>query len=385
MIYLDNAATTKIHPEVVKAMMPYLTEQYGNAGSLYRLGRESAEAVTEARRQVATLLGCEPENVIFTSGGTEANNLAIKGLADYLIEQGKTHIITTQIEHDSIIHATEALIKRHFDVTYLPVNDECKVSPEAVTEALRDTTGLVAVMYANNETGAIQPVEEIAQICRKNNILFLTDCVQAAGFQDINVERIGCDFLSISSHKIHGCKGMGALYTRDKNLLTPLISGGNSQEFGLRGGTENVAGIVGFGKACELARKNLIQRQIDIGLSKGFMIHYLSEAKTQGVDIGFNALNSTGKVINLRCGNVDAQTLVLMLDTRGICVSAGSACRSLESEPSRVLKAIGLTDEAARSSIRLSFSEHLSDNQAEDVAKTIVDCIRILEGYDGKT
>ena len=385
MIYLDNAATTKIHPEVVKAMMPYLTEQYGNAGSLYKLGRESAEAIAKARRQVATLLGCEPENVIFTSGGTEANNLAIKGLADYLIEHGKTHIITTQIEHDSVIHATESLIKRHFDVTYLPVNKDCKVSPEAVSEALRDNTGLVAVMYANNETGAIQPVEEIARVCRKNNILFLTDCVQAAGFQDINVERIGCDFLSISSHKIHGCKGMGALYIRNKELLSPLISGGSSQEFGIRGGTENVAGIVGFGKACEIVYENLLQRQIEIQISKGFIIHYLTEAMMHGADIEFNSLDSAGKVLNIRCGNIDAQTLVLMLDTKGICVSAGSACRSLETEPSRVLKAMGLTDEQAYSSIRMSFAEPITDKEAEFAVEQIVNCVKILEGYDGES
>lgn len=357
MIYLDNAATTRIHPQVLETMMPYLTEQYGNAGSLYKFGRQSADAVAKARKQVADLIGAEPENIIFTSGGSEANNLVFKGLEDYLREQGKTHIITTVIEHDSVIHATEALIKRHFDVTYLPVDSQCKVSVEGVREALRGDTGLVSVMYVNNETGAEQPIKEIAEICRENGILFATDCVQAVGFQDVNVEEIGCDFLSISGHKIHAPKGTGALYVRNKDLVSSLISGGEMQEFGLRGGTENVAGIVGFGKACEIADKYRLDNRHKIN---GLITAFFEKLKELSKD--FEEIYPNGycegntKVINLRIPGVDAETLILRLENM-MCISAGSACRSLELKPSRVLKAMGLSDSDAYSSIRISFSE----------------------------
>ena len=382
MIYLDNAATTKIKPDVLRAMMPYLTKQYGNAGSLHKLGRESAAAIEKAREQVAELIGAESDNIVFTSGGSEANTLIFKGLKDHLKAIGKTHIITSIIEHDSVIHATEALIKEGFDVTYLPVNDHCKVSPDALKQALREDTGLVFVMYVNNETGVEQPIKEIAEICSKNNILFATDAVQALGFQDIDVIDIGCDFLSMSGHKIHAPKGIGGLYVKNKELLSPLINGGAHQEFGLRGGTENVAGIVGFGEACDIANQ---EREYTHTLISMVMRNFVRELGDQlgdnpikdemllnGDDIG------NSKVINLQVTGVDAESLILMLEGRGVYISAGSACRSLELEPSRVLKAMGLTDAEAYQSVRISFSCFNTVSDATESAKSFAECILAL-------
>ncbi len=392
MIYLDNAATTQIHSEVFDAMIPYLTEFYGNASSLYNLGRKSSEAIEKARKQVADFIGCTPEHIVFTSGGTESNNMVFSGLRNYLIENNKTHIITSSVEHDSVINSVNALvrsteknkkncIKPVFYSDFLPVNNKCQVSIESVKELIGENTGLVSVMYVNNETGAINPVNEIGTICKENNVLFHTDCVQAAGMNPINVEEINCDFLSISSHKIHGPKGVGALYVRDLNLITPMINGGAMQEHGLRGGTENVAGIVGFGKACGIAYEN---QQVDannfiVELKNEFLQH-LSNSKYM---FHLNSYSQYSKVINIRVDDIDAQTLLLMLDNKGICVSAGSACRSHESEPSRVLLAAGLTPEQARSSIRISFSTFNNLNDAKLAAEAIIDCVKILkDGID---
>lgn len=392
MIYLDNAATTQIHPTVLDAMMPYLTDFYGNAGSLYSLGRKSAGAIENARKQVADFIGCTPEHIIFTSGGTESNNMVFAGLRNYLIDNNKTHIIASAVEHDSVINSVNALVKSTernkkdcikpvFYSDFLPVNNKCQVSIESVKELIGENTGLVSVMYVNNETGAINPVNEVGAICKENDVLFHTDCVQAAGMNPIDVEEMNCDFLSISSHKIHGPKGVGALYIRDISLITPMINGGTMQEYGLRGGTENIAGIVGFGKACEIARKN---QQIDAGkfiveLKNEFLQH-LSNSKYM---FYLNSYSQYSKVINLRIDDIDAQTLLLMLDNKDICVSAGSACRSHESEPSRVLLAIGLTPEQARGSIRISFSTSNNLNDAKLASEAIIDCVKILkDGID---
>lgn len=382
MIYLDNAATTKIHPKVVDAMLPYLTEKYGNAGSLHRLGRESATAVAKARGQVAELIGATPENIIFTSGGSEANNLMFKGLESYLKSINKTHIITSIIEHDSVIHATEALIKRQFDVTYIPVDKNCRVSVDSIREAMREDTGLVSIMYVNNETGIEQPIKDIAKICQEKGILFATDCVQAVGFQDINVDGIGCDFLSISGHKIHAPKGIGALYVRDKTLLQPIISGGGMQEFGLRGGTENVAGIVGFGKACELLKDTLVDDKNYINLLKTKFIIRLGTSLA-GNDIEdilkINGKGESGKIINIRFEGIEAQALMLMMENREIYLSAGSACRSQELTPSRVLKSMGLKDNETYESVRISFSTENTIEEVEKAAESLVADILILK------
>ena len=248
MIYLDNAATTKVLPEVLDAMMPYLTTNYGNAGSLHKLGREASSAIETARQQVADFLNCQPENIIFTSGGSEANNLAIKGVATYLLSKGKTGIATSAVEHDSVFNALRDLKRGFYPIT-IPVNRGCICDSIALEDSLRAMSnssspiGLVSVMYANNITGAINNVEKLASIAHNKGAMFHTDCVQAAGFNELDVKKIGCDFLSLSGHKIHAPKGVGALYVKDRSKLSPLISGGSAQEFGLRGGTENVAGI----------------------------------------------------------------------------------------------------------------------------------------------
>ena len=389
MIYLDNAATTQMDERVLDAMMPYLTTEYGNAGTLYKFGRAANEAVQKARAQVAALINAEPEQVIFTSGGSEANNLVFHGLKDYLKSVGKTHILASAVEHDSVLRAAESLIKDGFHVEYIPVSSECRVSPAVIEDALRADTGLVSVMFANNETGAINPIEDIGTICMKRGILFHTDCVQAAGCYPIDVVKIGCDFLSVSSHKIHGCKGIGALYAKDKSKLTPIVYGGSEQEFGLRGGTENVAGIVGFGKACEISSKSLHEDTVWVSTLKQRFFMALNEALKDMGDEGCVHVNgmsilTPGKTINLRMDGVDGETLLLMLDGKGVCVSAGSACRSHEAEPSHVLSAMGLSKDEARASIRISFSKKNTADEAVRAAQILAGCISTLRVREEK-
>lgn len=383
MIYLDNAATTQMDERVLEAMMPYLTTEYGNAGTLYKFGRAANEAVQNARAQVAALINAEPEQIIFTSGGSEANTLVFRGLKDYLKTIGKTHVLVSAVEHDSVLRAAESLIKDGFYIEYLPAHSDGTIFAQNVEDAITPKTGLVSVMYVNNETGAVNPIEEIGTICMKRGILFHTDCVQAAGCHPIDVEKIGCDFLSLSSHKIHGPKGVGALFAKDKSVLTPIIFGGAEQEFGLRAGTENAAGIVGFGTACEISTKSVHEDCIWVSTLKQRFYMALTDAlKKNGCsDIvhtnGPSVLNP-GKTLNLCFSGIDGQTLLLMLDGKNICISAGSACRSHEAEPSHVLTAMGLTADEARNSIRISFSRMNTADEVVDAANIIASCIEIL-------
>lgn len=382
MIYLDSAATTKIAPEVLAAMMPYLTDEYGNAGTLYGLGRSAAEAVQKAREQVATLFGCTPDHVVFTSGGSESNNTVFKGLRHKLTEQGKKHLIVSAIEHDSVLRAAEALAKDGFYITYIKPSSDGRISPKAVEAAIQKDTGLVSVMFTNNETGVTNDINEIGRICRQNEVLFHADCVQAAGQYPLSVHKNDVDFASISSHKIHGPKGVGALYIREPSIM-PLICGGSEQEFGLRGGTENVPGIVGLGAAADVAVANMHVDLIMVSMAKQkFYMELLHELNEFGIgDVlhvnGGSAIDP-GKAINLRFDGVDAQTLLLALDSKGVCISAGSACRSHESEPSHVLTAMGLTAEEARSSVRVSFSKYNTVDEAEKAARDMASCVYVL-------
>lgn len=398
MIYLDNASTTRIDPRVLEAMMPYLTDEYGNAGTLYGLGRKSSEAIAKARQQVADLIGAKPEQIIFTSGGSEANNMVFAGVKDYLLSVGKTHIVTTAIEHDSVLNAVENLckaqdivgdscIKPRFDVTYIKPRRNSSIYYEDVKKVIErePCTGIVSIMHTNNETGLENYwLDYIAEACNQRGILFHTDCVQAAGCNELNVDEIGCDFMSLSSHKIHGVKGVGALYARDKSVMSPIIFGGKSQEFGLRGGTENVAGIVGFGAACEILRLN--QKKDIKYIAELLQLLYDSIQKhlaEYGLEHISHVNGGTGasehsKAINMRFDNVDGETLLLMLDARDVCVSAGSACRSHESEPSRVLLAMGIDADDARNSIRLSLSRMNSKEEIQEAAKIIADCVCVL-------
>lgn len=384
MIYLDNASTTRIDDRVLKEMMPYLQDDYGNAGTIYSFGRESAEAIARARGEVADFIGAERhDQIIFTSGGSEANNMVLFGLEDYLKNIGKTRILLSEIEHDSLINAANSLIKRGFDVTYIHPNNAGVITAESVKSLLDEycDVGLVSVMAVNNETGIENEVYGIGGVCDTYNVLFHTDCVQAAGCFEIDVDEIKCDFLSISSHKIHGPKGVGALYAKDKSILKPMIYGGTSQEFGFRAGTENTPGIVGFGAACDVLNDELYK---DMGYMEDLLIKLYSELndnlKNNGVGniLSVNGRGHRVKTVNLRFADIDAETLLLILDASGVCVSAGSACRSHESEPSRVLKAIGLSDEEARNSIRISVSKYTTLDEIKEAAEIISVCVALL-------
>ena len=384
MIYLDNASTTRIDPSVLDAMMPFLTDEYGNPGTIYGLGRRAKEAVEKARAQVAKFIGAKPEQIIFTSGGTEANNMVFSSLLSFLEQSEKTHVITTSSDHVSVLDSARNLcIKRGFDLTELQVNHRGCVELGSLKSELRENTGLVSIMYMNNETGSENPVEEIGAMCRERGILFHSDCVQAAGCCKLDVERMNCDFMSLSSHKIHGPKGVGALYVRNMSLITPIIRGGSAQEFGMRGGTENVAGIVGFGAACELMDERLHEIDVHNSTLKQIFYNVLEEnLKAQGLQnvlhVNGDLIIKHGKTINIRFDDVDGETLLLMLDAKGIYVSAGSACHSHESKPSHVLLAMGIDPEDARNSIRVSFSKMNTEAEVKYAAGVIANCVAAL-------
>ena len=384
MIYLDNAATTRAAPEVLEAMLPYLTERFGNPGSLYTLGRQAAAAVDTARAQTARLFSCSPGHVIFTSGGSEGNNLVIKGLLDHLLSRGKTHMILSATEHDSLIHAAQSLTKHGFYITFVKPGQDGSITADIVEKEIRQETGFVSVMYANNETGAVNDIKAIGELCKAHSVLFHSDCVQAAGQFNIDVEAFCLDFATVSSHKIHGPKGIGAVYCRDMSLLEPLLCGGSEQEFGLRGGTENVPGIVGFGKACELAVDHREENMIAVTSNKQFFIRSLFEflpyesPLEAGIHYNGYSYVNQGKVVSLRIDNVSGDTLILMMDAFGVCISAGSACRSHESEPSRVLLANGLTPDGARSTVRISFSKYDTQKELREAARIMANCIETL-------
>lgn len=379
MIYLDNAATTKIDPEVLDAMMPYLTEEYGNPGGLYTLGRNAKDAVEIARERVAAFINAEPTSVVFTSGGSEANNLAVKSFIGF--EKHRTTILTDKTEHDSVLKA----LCDAKEIEFVPVNHSGSVDISAFCDKITEKTGFASIMYANNETGSVNPIVQIGEECKDKGIIFHTDCVQAAGNYDLNVSDFGCDFMSISSHKIHGPKGVGALYVRNQIFCRPLISGGSTQEFGLRGGTENVAGIVGFGKACEIAKVNLKENASHIMEIKSMFYNSLMSCMGEYkllkiVHLNGNGIN-TGKAINIRFDGIDAHTLILMLDLYGVCVSGGSACTSHDNLPSHVLLAMGISPDDARNSIRISFSRMNTAKEVTDAARIIAECVRNLNKY----
>lgn len=396
MIYLDNSATTPIHPEVLKAMMPYLKGGYGNAGAVYRIGRESAKAIQKAREQVAQLFNASADQIVFTSGGSEGNNMVFSyGMRCMLEERGKKHVVISQIEHDSVYEAATHMfkpsgktdIKDDFYTQFIHIKSDGTVDVKHL-EALLDedeSIGLVSVMYVNNETGAVNPINHIGEICRERGIIFHTDCVQAAGCHTIDTNTIGCDFATISGHKIHAPKGIGAIYIKDKTLARSLIYGGANQEFGLRGGTENVAGIVGLGKACDLICSDFGTQRVTVSLLKrlfyGNMISYLKEAHLEDkIHVNGASVGDVGKTLNLRVENIDSETLLLMLDAKGVCISAGSACHSHKSEPSRVLTAMGLSDDEARDSVRISFSSTNTPTEVEEAAAIFSSCIEALAG-----
>lgn len=359
--YFDNAATTKVKKEVAEAMLPYLHEEYGNPSSLYSIGRRAKKAIEEARKQVASLINCMPNEIYFTGCGSESDNTAIKGIA-YANKRKGRHIITSKIEHPAVLHTCQTLEKQGFEVTYLNVDNEGRINIRELQNSIKNDTILISIMYANNEIGTIEPIYEIAQIAKMHNIIFHTDCVQACGNIPIDVKKMGIDMLSLSGHKIYAPKGIGALYVRNGIEFEKFMDGGH-QEKDKRGGTENVPGIVGLGKACELAKSNLSNHMKHLQALRDF---YISEIESKIPYVKLNGprdMRLPGNA-NFSFRFVEGESLLLKLDAKGICASSGSACTSGSSEPSHVLKSIGLPNEMAQGALRTTFGE---DNTKEDV------------------
>lgn len=367
-IYADNAATTAVSEEVLQAMLPYFRTAFGNASSIYKLGRDAQHDVEDARAKVAKAIGAEPREIFFTSCGSESDNWAIKGIAENLAKRGKKHIVTSVFEHHAVLHTCEYLEKKGFEVTYVPVSDKGLIDPEDVRNAIRDDTALVTIMYANNEIGTIQPIEEIAAICKEKKVIFHTDAVQALGHVDIDVKKQGIDMLSLSGHKIHAQKGIGALYVRKGIVLPNLIHGG-AQERNKRAGTENVPAIVGLGVAIETATKNIAERNAVIVPRRNRLIDGI-------LKIPYTRLNGDRDKrlpgnLNISIEGIEGESLLLMLDQYGICASSGSACTSGSLDPSHVLLAIGLKHEVAHGSLRLSIEENVTDEDVDYILEVI--------------
>ncbi len=360
-VYADNAATTPVSKTVLEAMLPFYTEKYGNPSSLYSVGRDAKKILEEARENIARHLGALPNEIFFTSGGSEADNWAIKGIAYELGKKGKKHIITSKFEHHAVLHTVQALAKDGFEVTYLDVYENGIVKPEDVENAIREDTALVTIMYANNEIGTIQPITEIGTICKNHGILFHTDAVQAVGNIRINVKDENIDMLSLSGHKLHAPKGIGALYVRRGVRLPNLIAGG-AQERGKRAGTENVASIVALSVALDEAYANLEERNARLIRMRDRLIK--GAATIERSRLNGDPIKRLPGNFNMCFEGIEGESLLLKLDFAGICGSSGSACTSGSLDPSHVLLAIGLPHEIAHGSLRISFSDQ---NTEEDV------------------
>ena len=376
-IYLDNAATTKMSEVAIKAMIPYMNEIYGNPSSLHSVGQEANEALQNARERIAKLLGCEPKEITFTSGGSEADNQAIISAARFGERKGKKHIISTAFEHHAVLHTLEKLEKQGFEVTILDVHENGLISAEQVRNAIRDDTCLVTVMYANNEIGTIQPIAEIGAVCREKGVLFHTDAVQAVGHLKINVKEQNIDMLSLSAHKFHGPKGIGVLYARKGILLTNLIEGG-AQERGKRAGTENIPAIMGMVAALEEACAKIEENTAKLTALRDKLIAGLSE-------IPHSILNGDAKQrlpgnVNFCFEGIEGESLLLLLDDKGICASSGSACTSGSLDPSHVLLAIGRVHDIAHGSLRLSLSEENTEEEIDYTIKAVKEVVEYLRG-----
>ncbi len=374
-IYLDNAATTKISTSVLEAMIPWLREGYGNASSLYALGRKSAAALARSREICAKALGCEPCEIFFTSGGSESDNWAIRSVAAAMAKKGKKHLITSAFEHHAVLRCMERLEKEGFEVTYLPVYENGIVRPEDAAAAIRPDTALVSVMYANNEIGTIQPVEQIGKICRERGVYFHTDAVQAAGSVRIDVRAQNIDLLSLSGHKIHAPKGVGLLYAAKGIRLAPLIEGGG-QESGRRAGTENIAGIVGLAEALRQANLGLEAKREKLSRLQDRIIGELSRIECSRLN-GDRRQRLCGNV-NFSFEGVEGESLLLHLDLKGIAASSGSACTSGSLDPSHVLLALGLPHETAHGSLRISMSEYTTEAEIDELLRVLPEIVEKL-------
>jgi len=362
-VYLDNNASTPVLPEVLEAMRPYYAEHFGNASSIHHHGQETRAAVERARESVAKLLGCRPAEVVFTSGGTEADNLAIFGVLNQGLLRPGDHVISSTIEHHAVLNSCKQLQERGVEVTYVPVDGRCLINPDDVRRALRSNTKLVTIMMANNETGVLQPVDEIGRICAEADVFFHTDAVQAASKVPIRVKEIGCDLLSISGHKLHAPQGVGALYVRKGTILEPLFYGG-SHERSRRAGTENVPGIVGLGKAAELAMKAFEHGEDGEMAAQRDRLQSAVLGSVESAGVNGDGVPRVPNTTNIYFDYIEGEALVIALDLKGLAVSTGAACSSGAIEPSHVLTAMGLRADRARASLRFSLGKQ---NTAEDV------------------
>lgn len=368
LMYFDHAATTPVKDEVLKEMLPYFCANYGNPSSLYSVGRRSKKAINIARDRVAKAIGCEPREVYFTSCGSEADNLAIKGIAKANVEKGK-HIITSKIEHPAVLNTCKTLEEEGFEVTYLNVDENGFVNLEELKNSIREDTILISIMFANNEIGTIQPIREISQIAKEAGVIFHTDCVQAIGNVKIDVNEYGIDLLSMSAHKFYGPKGVGVLYVKNGIEFKKIQDGGH-QERDKRAGTENVAGIVGLGKAIELADENLANYNSKLLKLRNYFVREMT-TYYPNIKINGNLKQRLPGNINISFPNLDGEELLLKLDNYGICASAGSACSSGLSSPSHVLTAIGLDDNYINGALRITFGEQNGIDEVRYLIETI--------------
>ena len=374
-IYFDNAATTKMSKTAIEAMLPYMDTVYGNPSSLHSAGQVAAEALTDARQRIAACIGASPKEITFTSGGSESDNQAILSAARLGERRGKKHIISTAFEHHAVLHTLKKLEKEGFEITLLDVHENGIVLPQQVAEAIRDDTCLVTVMYANNEIGTIQPIKEIGAVCREKGILFHTDAVQAAGHLHIDVQEQNIDLLSLSAHKFHGPKGIGVLYARKGIPLTGIIEGG-AQERGKRAGTENIPAIMGMAAALEEACAHIDENAEKMTALRDKLIKGLSK-------IPHSVLNGDAKRrlpgnVNFCFEGIEGESLLLLLDGKGICASSGSACTSGSLDPSHVLLAIGRVHDIAHGSLRLSLSEETTNEEIEYTIKAVAEVVEYL-------
>ena len=374
IIYLDNSATTKITTEVLNEMMPYLTTEYGNASSLYSIGRKAKKAIEKARVQVAELINCSPHEIYFTGSGSESDNTALKGFA-YANKEKGNHIITSKIEHHAILETCETLERQGFEVSYINVDENGVIKIDELENAIRPSTILISIMTANNEIGTIQPIEKISRIAHSKNIIFHTDAVQAIGNMPIDVEKMGIDMLSLSGHKINAPKGIGALYIKRGINVEKYINGGH-QERNQRAGTENVAGIVGLGKACELSNKNMDTHIRNLSKLRDYYLTKLQKEMPQKIRINGSMENRLPGNANVSFEGIDASEMIFKLDEKGICVSSGSACSSGNTTPSHVLTAINVPEEFLNSAIRTTFGDGNTFEQVDYLVKVIKNLVK---------
>ncbi|MBO4848706.1 MAG: cysteine desulfurase NifS [Clostridia bacterium] len=367
-VYLDNAATTKLIPEVLSEMMPYMTDIYGNPSSPHYFGQQAGMAVDKARLRVASAINAEPGEIIFTSGGSEADNTAIRGIAERYSKRGK-HIITTAVEHHAVLHTCQLLEKQGYEVTYLPVDEYGMVTADQVREAMRSDTVLVTIMFANNEVGTIMPIAEIGKLCRERGVFFHTDAVQAVGHVAIDVKAMNIDMLSMSAHKFHGPKGVGALYVR-KGIIVPALIVGGAQERNRRAGTENVPGIVGMGKAIELACEDLDEKGKKMAALRDKLIREIPRLIPE-VKLNGHPTTRLPNNVNFSIKYIEGESILLMLDLNGIAASSGSACTSGSLDPSHVLLAMGLTHEVAHGSLRMTLSDETTEEDIDYVLEVL--------------